>query len=118
MVDAEIKQRCERFRDWEVDFLEKEPYEFRGAAEAQVQALVSFADCPLPEDYLDFLRFSNGFLDLVPVEEVISDSLIFQQYESGGLVIGNDGGEGVLVLDLRRGDASAMSYAYMPSFYK
>ncbi len=120
MVDAEIRQRCERFRDWEDDFLEKGPFNLQGATEAQIQSLLDFVGCPLPEDYLEFLRFSNGFLDLLSVEDVLRDTLFFQEYESGGLVIGNDGGEGIIVLDLhivldlRDGAASAMSYAYMP----
>lgn len=64
MVDAETKPRCEVYRDWEVDFQEKDYYESQGAPEAQIQSLGDFAGCPLPEDYLDFLRFANGFLDL------------------------------------------------------
>jgi len=71
-----------------------------GATEAQVNALVTFAGLNVSEDYLDFLRTTNGFLELGDIDYVIRNSTVWRQHWPGCLIIGSDGGEGHFLLDL------------------
>lgn len=93
-------------RDW---------YRVPGAAEAQVQRLVSLAPVRLPGALLDLLRFSDGgegelalppgrFV-LDPVEEIIRSLLDPGDRESypGFVFVGGNGGLERIALDCRAG---------------
>ena len=71
-----------------------------GAAEDQIANLVAFAGSSVPGGYLEFLRLTNGFLDLRDADHVVRKSAFWRTYWPGGLVIGSDGGEGKFILDL------------------
>jgi len=85
-----------------------------GATGEALGALQDFAGCELPADYVDFLRLSDGFLNLRGSESALHASRLFAEFLPGALVIGGDGGEGRYLLDLRSGASSAGEYVYIP----
>lgn len=80
-----------------------------GAAPELIQSLLIFAGTDLPEDYLDFLRYSNGFSDdLWSVEQILKDRYGVKQFMPGAIPIGSNGGPDVYIMDTRSGDPAQM----------
>lgn len=86
---------------------------YDGASENALKKLADFIkahfDAEPPQDYLDFLRFSNGGQGIGPNLFVILDSsedvpvrgLGYSEFLAGGLIVGGNGCGNVLGMDLR-----------------
>lgn len=86
-----------------------------GATEAEIADLVAAATCPLPADYLAFLRISNGgegALSAPPLWLVLDDAAFVarslrqaqaEPFFPGLLVIGSNGAGEAIAFDLRHG---------------
>lgn len=81
----------------------------RGASDDAIEELRTKARVSLPDDYLAFLRWSNGaegeigpnYLRISSAEDVAEDPYPFADYVPGLLFIGSDGGEALFAFDTR-----------------
>jgi hypothetical protein len=98
----------------------KEP----GATEEAIQKLLAYAGVALPEDYLQFLRWSNGiegpigdhgYFALYSAEEILEANEGYGLPDSapGFLLVGTDRGGTGFALDIRSKNPRAMEYVEM-----
>lgn len=122
MIDSEVQAHLEAIQK---KFLltvpedEDEKEQIAGASEEQLRKLRDHAGCDLPAEYLDFLRYSNGFhCDLETVERITKRSLTddgeLRSYVArmmpAFLVIGGNGRGDYYGLDIRTGKPDRMAY--------
>jgi len=83
-----------------------------GASEEAITALIKLAGSNLSDDYLEFLRFSDGLSDdLWSVNAILKERYPeARRLMPGALIIGNNGGPNLYAIDLRSGDLSKMQY--------
>lgn len=96
--------------------LKKEP----PATEQAIIAMLNGVATNLPQDYLDFLRTTNGatgigpdiWVNIAPAEEVVETTLGYGafKYAPGLILVGTDGLGNVLGIDVRSGDTKSMRY--------
>src|SRR5690349_10752747 len=92
-----------------------------GASEETIQTLSEALKTKLPEDYKEFLRFSNGYagsigeeghLILWPAEEVPQANVDYKatEWAPGLVLIASNGCGAGIGIDTRCGDSSTMDY--------
>lgn len=94
-----------------------------GAGESAITEMLRELATPLPADYLDFLRRSNGaigkgpdiFLNLEPAEAIPETTTGYEapQYCPGLVIIGGDGCGNIIGIDTRSGDPATMEYVVL-----
>jgi hypothetical protein len=80
-----------------------------GASDEDIRATAEAAGEPLSDDYLSFLRVSNGaegwigenYLQLSEARQAAETTSSFSEFVPGLFFFGGDGGEGLFAFDLR-----------------
>ena len=98
-----------------------------GATEQAINGMLELLGTPLPEDYLDFLRKSNGcigkgpdlFVILDPAEKVYAFTVGYGTNKSinGLVVIGGDGCGNIIGIDARSRDPKTMAFVVVDSVW-
>jgi hypothetical protein len=96
-----------------------------GAPQGAIDKLLESLGSRLPDEYLDFLRFSNGaagpvgkngFVSLYAAEEIprLNEDYGVSKFAPGLVLIGSNGGGEAFAIDTRNGSPDRMEYVEVP----
>jgi hypothetical protein len=95
-----------------------------GIKEDDMVKICAELECTLPDDYLDFMRLSNGgvgmvrdsYIDIYPLTDLrlINEQYHVTQYAPGLLIFGTDGGDEAFGFDYRTSNLQIVKIPFIP----